>query len=413
MLRHIYIGMRATKGHLSEAVAQICVRMWASAWLLSKKVAKRVSEISPLVAVDRAIGEFRRALPVMITDPALPGACWLALPAELAQDGTLATLGRLGADVPQLVLTHNRARTLKIRLYTPEIVLLPQPQWGDAAAAREIADPSRDLEHPLRGPFTAARDLRGAGWMAAVKLAKLAQLLPAALVVQLPDMDAEAQEAFLRQHDLLRVGADAILDYDMAAANALVQVTGARVPLAGAENARLIAFRPADGGIEHLAIVIGDPKRGTPVLARLHSECFTGDLIGSLKCDCGEQLRGAIAQIGEAGSGILLYLAQEGRGIGLINKLRAYGLQDQGFDTNEANERLGFEVDERVFLPAARMLALLGFSQVRLMTNNPDKVAGLERLGIDVVERVPHKFPSNEHNRFYLSTKRDKSGHLL
>ena len=377
------------------------------------KVASSVSDLSPFVAVDRAIGEFRRAIPVMITDPALPETGWIALPAELAQEAGLTALNSWGKAVPQLVLTHNRARTLKIRLYTPEIVLLPHPQWRDARAAREIADPARDLEHPLRGPFTAERDLRGEGWKAAVKLSKLAQLLPAALVVQLPDMGPAERRQFLQAHDLLCVGADAILDYDVAAAGALVQVTGARVPLAGAENTRLVAFRPADGGIEHLAIIIGDPKRGAPVLARLHSECFTGDLIGSLKCDCGEQLRGAIAQIGEEGSGILLYLAQEGRGIGLINKLRAYGLQDQGFDTNEANERLGFEVDERVFLPAARMLRLLGFSQVRLMTNNPDKVEGLERLGIDVVERVSHKFPSNEHNRFYLSTKRDKSGHLL
>jgi GTP cyclohydrolase II len=146
---------------------------------------------------------------------------------------------------------------------------------------------------------------------------------------------------------------------------------------------------------------------------RLHSECFTGDLVGSLKCDCGQQLRGAIAEIARAGAGILLYLRQEGRGIGLINKLRAYALQGQGFDTVEANQRLGFESDERIFLPAARILQQLGFASVRLMTNNPDKVAGLEQYGIAVTERVQHAFPSNDHNAFYLSTKKEKSGHLL
>ena len=150
-----------------------------------------------------------------------------------------------------------------------------------------------------------------------------------------------------------------------------------------------------------------------PVLTRLHSECFTGDLVGSLKCDCGQQLRGAISQIGKEGAGILLYLRQEGRGIGLVNKLRAYALQDQGYDTVEANERLGFESDERVFLPAARILQQLGYRKVRLMTNNPDKVAALEQYGIEVAERVQHAFPSNDHNEFYLSVKKDKSGHLL
>ncbi len=154
-----------------------------------------------------------------------------------------------------------------------------------------------------------------------------------------------------------------------------------------------------------------DPTQ--PVLVRLHSECFTGDLLGSLRCDCGLQLRGAIEQLAKLGSGVLLYLAQEGRGIGLVNKLRAYELQDDGFDTIDANEQLGFDADERVYLPAAEMLRQLGFGRVRLLTNNPDKVAALERYGIRVVERVPHVFPSNGHNERYLRTKATRSGHFL
>ena len=149
------------------------------------------------------------------------------------------------------------------------------------------------------------------------------------------------------------------------------------------------------------------------MLARLHSECFTGDLLGSLRCDCGDQLRGAIAQINEAGGGVLLYLAQEGRGIGLVNKLRAYELQDSGFDTLDANLQLGFDDDERVYLPAAEMLRLLGISRIRLMTNNPAKVEGLARHAITVTERVPHIFPSNGHNALYLRTKATRSGHLF
>lgn len=363
--------------------------------------------LSPLVAVDRVIGDFRRGLPVILQDTA--GPALLAVAAELARPETLAALAQWGGAAPYLALTHNRAATLKIRLYTPDAVLLPQSGkggWETAEAARALADPSRDLEFPLRGPFNAMRDIQGAGWKAGIKLAKLAHLLPAIIAVTLPDTRMGPQ-------NLLQVTTDAILSYDTTAASTLQQVASARVPLAGAEQARLIAFRPLDGGIEHFAIIIGDPDRHHPVLARLHSECFTGDLIGSLKCDCGEQLQGAIKQISKAGGGVLLYLAQEGRGIGLINKLRAYGLQDQGFDTNQANERLGFSADERIFLPAARMLSLLGFSEVRLMSNNPAKLSGIEQMGIKVVERVPHHFPSNEHNWFYLSTKRDKSGHLL
>jgi len=182
------------------------------------------------------------------------------------------------------------------------------------------------------------------------------------------------------------------------------------VPLADAENARLIAFRPGDGGVEHLAILIGAPDPASPLLVRLHSECFTGDLLASLRCDCGDQLRGAIVEIARAGGGVMLYLAQEGRGIGLVNKLRAYELQDAGFDTVDANEQLGFDADERVYQPAAEILRQLGFDKVRLLTNNPDKVAALAKHGIEVT-RVPHAFAPNRHNRLYLDTKAKRSGH--
>jgi GTP cyclohydrolase II len=148
-------------------------------------------------------------------------------------------------------------------------------------------------------------------------------------------------------------------------------------------------------------------------LVRLHSECFTGDLLGSLRCDCGDQLRGAIAAISEAGSGVLIYLAQEGRGIGLVNKLRAYQLQDDGLDTIDANEQLGFDADERVYFPAAQILRDMGFTQVRLLTNNPAKVEALAACGLEVVERVPHAFPATAHNEKYLATKATRSGHLF
>jgi len=276
-----------------------------------------------------------------------------------------------------------------------------------AAVIRKLADPAASLgaEPPGLGPEPATAE---PGALAAVTLAKLADLLPAALVLWL--VPAEAALA-RRRADFAVVEMTAILDRRAATAG-LERVAEARVPLAEAEDARLVAFRPGDGGTEHLAILIGKPDPAN-ALVRLHSECFTGDLLASLRCDCGDQLRGAIAAIAASGGGVLLYLAQEGRGIGLINKLRAYQLQDAGFDTIDANEQLGFDADERVYLPAAEMLRQLGYTTVRLLTNNPDKVAALQRYGIAVAERVPHAFPSNAHNERYLNTKATRGGHFL
>ena len=366
-------------------------------------------ETGATAAVDRAAGDLRRGFPVVLAEPG-EARCIVAFAAELISVSRLESLRRLTDRAPDLAITHNRAATLKIRLYTPDVIRVPVPDWLSIEALASLADPSTDLAQPLRGPFEARREPVPAGVVAAIRLAKIARLLPAAVTVSVDDIESALGT---EKADLLRVAPSAVMSYDVAASHRLEQVTAARVPLEGAEGARIHAFRPRDGGTEHFAIAINDPPTPGPVLARLHSECFTGDLLGSLKCDCGQQLRGAIEQISADGSGILLYLAQEGRGIGLINKLRAYALQDLGFDTVEANERLGFDADERVFLPAAEMLRRLGYSSVRLMTNNPDKVEALARFGIEVAERVPHSFPSNDHNAFYLSTKAEKSGHLL
>jgi GTP cyclohydrolase II len=354
--------------------------------------------LSGLDGVVRAVDAFRQGKQVRIQtrDETIS-----ALAVETANDAALKALRPANAQ-PFLVLTHARARTLKVRIYTPEIVAIRPDLPLRASQLRAIADPTADLSEPLKGPFDTMREPLGSGYAAAVKLAKLAGLLPAALVWRAPPTSRG-----------IAVTPNAILDYDAAATATLAIVTRARVPLQGAENTELVAFRSVQGGPEHYAIVIGAPATDQPVLTRLHSECFTGDLLGSLKCDCGSQLRGAIEIIEKAGGGVLLYLAQEGRGIGLINKLRAYRLQDQGFDTIEANERLGFEPDERLYGIAARMLRLLGYKSVRLLTNNPDKVRALDDEGIPVVERVPHAFPENPHNRSYLNTKAEKAGHLF
>lgn len=354
-----------------------------------------------LLRLERAADELRRGQPVVVNGDA--GAL-LVMPLELANTPALDRFDAMTSG-SFIMLTNNRAMSLKVAGEDWAAVRIKRPGWMTAEDMVAMADPTLDLMSPMKGPFERLNHPDTDLDRAAIKLVKWARVLPAVVAAEISGADAYA--------DQFSVDIATVLEADYAQATALRQVASARVPLAGAENTRLVSFRPTAGGIEHIAIVIGEPNRHDPVLMRIHSECFTGDLLGSLKCDCGEQLRGAIKAIEEAGGGVLLYLAQEGRGIGLISKLKAYALQDQGYDTVDANTRLGFDVDERVFAPAAEMLKQLGFKAVRLMTNNPDKVAGLERFGVTVTERVAHKFPTNPHNEQYLATKKAKTGHIL
>lgn len=368
-----------------------------------------VSALSALDRVGRAVAELRRGAPVVVIGP---GDAVVAATAEGMDADGLARLGRLAEGAPSLLVTARRASVLHLSAPGPHAVRLTLPDGLTIERLRLLADPEAGEAAPVP-PGTSVEPLAadgGAG--ASVLLAKVARLLPATVAVPCPVPALDAI-AWARDRDLTAVAADDVVAHHDTAARALRPVGEARVPLDGAEDTRVVAFRPVDGGIEHLAIVIGRPDPAGPVLTRIHSECFTGDLLGSLRCDCGEQLRGAIAAIAEEGAGVLLYLAQEGRGIGLVNKLRAYCLQDGGLDTVEANEQLGFDDDERLYSPAAEMLRHLGFDRVRLMTNNPRKVSALARHRIAVVERVPHSFPANAYNLGYLRAKARRSGHLF
>lgn len=364
-----------------------------------------------LLAVDRAVSEFRRGRPVALRGAG--GDAALTLASEAATAEGLAELARLARAAPVVVLTARRAQVLGLANEDAAAVVLTPREPLSAETVRDLADPLSGVSSLDAGRFTLEAAAAHGCESAAVGLAKVARLLPAALVARIADPDADDLAAWAVRHDLLLVDGGDVFQYEHTSARRLRRVSEARVPLMGAENTRILAFRPVDGGLEHLAVVVGEPDPVQPVLTRLHSECFTGDLLGSLRCDCGEQLRAAIEAIGRAGSGVLLYLAQEGRGIGLVNKLRAYELQDRGLDTIEANEQLGFDADERVYIPAAEMLHQLGISRVRLLTNNPEKVSALARCGVEVVERVPHSFPSNQHNEAYLRTKQARSGHLF
>ncbi|WP_296678553.1 GTP cyclohydrolase II [Novosphingobium sp.] len=313
-----------------------------------------------------------------------------------------------GATSATMLISAARAGTLKLanqreaaEPHAPVLIRAAEP--FDLAQARALADPALDLRYPMKGPFRAEH----LGWSeaaaAAMDLARLAGILPAFLVD--PGNGGEAQGVSAQD---LSVWQDT---------SALSVAARARLPVAAADDAEIVAFRSADDLREHVALVIGQRSGDRAPLVRLHSECLTGDILGSLKCDCGPQLDAALAAMAEeatkGGWGVLLYLRQEGRGIGLINKLRAYQLQDQGFDTIDANNRLGLPTEARDFPVAARMLDLLGVGAIRLMTNNPAKVAALEAAGVTVSERVPHQLPANPHNVRYLATKRDRSGHLF
>jgi GTP cyclohydrolase II len=363
-----------------------------------------------LLAVDRAVADLRRGQPVVIQGPR--GGAALALAAEAVTAERLAALGKLARTDPVLALTSRRASVLGLADSSLKVLKLTVAGGLTPSLVHDLSDPlarvSLAAEHLLELGEVPVHGCESA----AVKLCKTARLLPAAIVAAVGDPDAEDLAAWAARGDLLMVDAGDVFQYEHIAGRYLRPVSEAKVPLLDAEQTRVIAFRPQDGGLEHLALIFGDPRPDEAVLTRLHSECFTGDLLASLRCDCGDQLRGAIREIASAGGGVLLYLAQEGRGIGLVNKLRAYTLQDQGFDTLDANEQLGFDADERIYLPAAEMLRQLRFTTVRLLTNNPNKVAGLARCGITVASRVPHIYPSNRHNEIYIRTKRERGGHL-
>jgi GTP cyclohydrolase II len=359
----------------------------------------------------RARADLRMGVPVVL-DGAGPGGA-LMFAAETLDAARLAQLRALGTGA-SLAITSWRAETLRARAYDGDLARVALPLDTTLAWVRSVADPADDLRAPMKGPLKTLRADgvgadKGAGpadlHRAAIALTKAARLLPAAIV--LPVADATG---FALAHDLTRIPAAAAVDDGLSP---LTPIISARLPLEVSDAGRLHIFRPEDGAEEHYAVEIGKPMRDEPVLSRLHSACFTGDLLGSLKCDCGPQLRGALAQMGAEGAGVLLYLNQEGRGIGLANKMRAYSLQDQGFDTVEANHRLGFEDDERDFRIGAEILKRMGFSAVRLMTNNPAKVARMQDAGLTVTERVPLLVGQNRHNHHYLATKAKKSGHLL
>ena len=307
-----------------------------------------------------------------------------------------------------LAITARRAKTLNAIAYDGDLARIVIPKAVSHNWLVSTANPALDLEHPMKGPFKTMRSGEVDISRSAIELCKKAQLLPAALVINLT---AEAVEAYEANNFLLQNTSE-ILELT-SHLSLLQEVSAADLPLKGMNKSRVYVFRDNSDGSEHYAIEVGTPPKLEPLLVRLHSACFTGDVIGSLKCDCGSQLKSALEIISKNGSGMLIYLNQEGRGIGLANKMRAYELQNQGFDTVEANHRLGFEDEERDLKIGAQIIQSLGFKKVCLLTNNPKKLTSMTEMGIIVSKRMELLTEPTKENAAYLSTKASKSGHII
>jgi 3,4-dihydroxy 2-butanone 4-phosphate synthase/GTP cyclohydrolase II len=252
---------------------------------------------------------------------------------------------------------------------------------------------------------------------AAVDLARLAGLFPAGVICEIMDEDGTMMRLpklieYAKAHNLKIISIADLIEYRMKSESLIRREASAKLPTRYGMW-KIHAYTSLVDGKEHVALVMGEINENEPVLVRVHSECLTGDVFGSLKCDCRAQLQRAMEKIAQEGKGVIVYLRQEGRGIGLVNKIKAYHLQDHGFDTVEANKRLGFPPDMRDFGIGAQILRDVGVRKMRLMTNNPKKLIGLEGYGLEIVERVPIEVDVCEHNFNYLRTMKEKLGHIL
>ncbi len=362
-------------------------------------------QTSSIEQTARLINELKVGRPVIIQDNELAS---LTFAVETLNVELIAKIAANKNEKKHLAITARRAETLSAIPYDGDIARIILPSRFSFEWLSATANPTLDLEHPLKGPFETMREGRIDISRASLELCKKAQLLPASIVLPL----TKATFSLLKNQQFLWQKSSEILDF-IKNETPLFKVSSAQVPLKSLGVSRLHVFRDDTGMSEHYAIESGSPTHSDPVLVRLHSACFTGDLIGSLKCDCGSQLQASIEKISDFGSGILIYLNQEGRGIGLANKMRAYELQNQGFDTVEANHRLGFEDEERDLRIGAQIVKQLGYSKVRLLTNNPQKIKCVSEMGITVTERIDLITKPTTENLNYLKTKAAKSGHLF
>ena len=350
----------------------------------------------------RARADLRLGIPIVLENK--ENAAIIA-PIEVLNESRLDQLKVIDKN-SFILITTRRAKTLKCPIYDENFVRIALGQFLKIASLKAIADPFLDLRNPLKGPFNIIRGKTLKLENEAILLLKSAQLLPAAIVSKV-----ENGKNYANEHKLTYLTTKQIREIALSPGG-ISDAISAEIPTERAKSTQFHIFRPKISGEEHYAMEIGKIDRNQPTLVRIHSACFTGDVLGSLKCDCGPQLTSATKIINDEGGGLLIYLNQEGRGIGLANKIRAYALQDQGFDTVEANHRLGFEDDERDFQLGAIILNEMRIANIKLITNNPSKISSMSKYNINVIERIPLRVGQNEANLRYLETKVSKSGHL-
>jgi 3,4-dihydroxy 2-butanone 4-phosphate synthase / GTP cyclohydrolase II len=399
-------------------------------------------EVTPFATVEEAVEDIRQGRLVVVVDaPDRENEGDLVVAAQFATPEAINFMATHGRGLICLCLTPERCEELGLRPATTRNESRYGTAFMDSIEAREgittgisahdrsrtiqvAIDPSRgghDLVHPGHVFPLEARPggvLQRAGQTeAAVDLAMLAGLNPAGVVCEIMKDDGTMARVpdlveYCGGHGLRMITVADLIEYRRRREKLVERMTSVRLPTAHGEFTA-VAFRETLSGKHHLALVKGAVAGAEDVLVRVHSECLTGDVFHSLRCDCGEQLEQALARIDAEGRGVLLYMAQEGRGIGLLNKLKAYELQEEGLDTVEANVELGLPVDAREYGIGNQILADLGLSTIRILTNNPRKVTGIEGFGLQVVEQLPIETEPNQENARYLATKRDKLGHKL